>query len=84
MPWKANHPTLPINEADSQRRLQQLVKRLERDGNYEEYDSIIQEQLQSAVIEKAPGKPTGKEYYMPHKEVSRKDAEGTYKVAGGL
>ncbi len=64
------------NEAGSRRRLQQLVKRLERDGNYERYDSIIQEQLQSGVIESAPTKPTGNEY-MPHKGVVKEDAEST-------
>ena len=77
LPWKANHPELPTNEAGSRRRLQQLVKRLERDGNYEDYDSIIQEQLQSGVIERAPTEPKGKEYYIPHKGVSKKDAEST-------
>ncbi len=77
LPWKANHPALPTNEAGSRRRLQQLVKRLERDGNYERYDSIIQEQLQSGVIESAPTKPTGNEYYMPHKGVVKEDAEST-------
>ena len=77
LPWKANHPERPTNEAGSRRRLQQLVKRLERDGNYEDYDSIIQEQLQSGVIERAPAEPKGKEYYIPHKGVSKKDAEST-------
>ena len=41
LPWKVNHPTLPTNEAGSKRRLEQLVRKLERNGKYEEYDSII-------------------------------------------
>ncbi len=72
LPWKANHPALPTNEAGSRRRLQQLVKRLERDGNYERYDSIIQEHLQSGVIESAPKKPTGMNTTCHTKELLRK------------
>ena len=73
--WKGNHPTLPTNEVGSQRRLEQLIKRLQRDGNYEGYNNVIQEQLQSGVIETAPAEPKGKEYYIPHKAVSKQDAE---------
>ena len=41
LPWKANHPTLPTNEAGSKRRLEQLIRKLKRNGQYEEYDSNI-------------------------------------------
>ena len=41
LPWKANHPKLPTNEVGSQRRLTFLLRKLERQGNYEQYDSII-------------------------------------------
>ena len=54
LPWKVNHPTLPTNEAGSKRRLEQLVRKLERNGQYEEYDSIIQEQLKEGIVEPAP------------------------------
>lgn len=30
LPWKPNHPSLPSNEAGSRQRLNNLVKRLER------------------------------------------------------
>ena len=35
LPRKCNHSELPTNKTGSLRRLQQLVKKLERDDNYE-------------------------------------------------
>lgn len=60
LPWRGNHPPLPTNEAGSQRRLEQLVRKVERTSQYTEYDSIIQEQLQQGVIKAAPKKSTEK------------------------
>ena len=77
LPWKGNHPALPSNETGSKRRLEQLIRKLERNGQYQEYDNIIQEQLQQGVIEPAPETPNGKEYYIPHKGVNRENAEST-------
>ena len=77
LPWKANHPTLPTNEAGSKRRLEQLLRKLERNGQYEEYNSIIQEQIKEGVVEAAPEVATGKEFYVPHKGVTRENAEST-------
>ena len=77
LPWKRNHPPLPTNEAGSRRRLEQLIRKLQRNGNHEDYNNIIQERLQQGVIEPAPTVSSGKEYYIPHKGVSRPDAEST-------
>ena len=75
--WKPNHPDLPTIEAESKRRLDNLVKRLKRSGTYEQYDEIIQDQLKQGVIETAPPNPTKKEFYIPHKGVAKQDAEST-------
>ena len=77
LPWRGNHPPLPTNEFGSKRRLEQLVRKLERTDQYAEYDSIIQEQLQQGIIEAAPKESTKKEFYIPHKGVCRKEAEST-------
>ena len=77
LPWKGNHPALPSNETGSKKRLEQLIRKLERNGQYQEYDNIIQEQLQQGVIEPAPETPNGKEYYIPHKRVNKENAEST-------
>jgi hypothetical protein len=71
LPWKGNHPTLPTNKMGSK-------KRLENDL-YEEYNSIIEEQLLQGIVEAAPGAgvPTENEYYIPHKAVVKKEAETT-------
>lgn len=73
--WKANQTDLPTNEAGSIRRLEQLVRRLHRDGQYEEYGNILQEQLQQEIIEPVPDVVCEKEFYIPQKGVSRVDAE---------
>ncbi|CAB4003289.1 Hypothetical predicted protein, partial [Paramuricea clavata] len=44
----------------------------------QEYEKIIDDQLASGVIEKAPDEPSGERvYYMPHKPVVRQDAATT-------
>jgi hypothetical protein len=77
LPWKTNHPDLPTNETGSRRRLNNLVKRLERNGTYQRYDDIIQDQLEQKIIELAPAEVTGKEFYIPHKGIVRQSAQTT-------
>ena len=77
LPWRGNHPPLPTYEHGSKRRLEQLVRKLERNGQYSKYNEIIQEQLQQGVIELAPATEPEKAFYIPHKAVVRKQAETT-------
>ena len=77
LPWKGNHPPLPTNEIGSRRRLENLIKKVQRSGDYENYDAIIQEQLEQGVVEPAPQVANGKEFYIPHKGVTRQNAEST-------
>ena len=51
LPWKGIHPPLPTNETARRRRLEHLIKKLQQNGEYENYDAIIQEQLQEGIIE---------------------------------
>ena len=53
------------------------IKRLKREPEvFEEYDSIIKDQLRSGVIERvAELQGACKVYYLPHQAVIRKDAE---------
>ena len=75
LPLKGNHAPLPSNERGSKRRLDQLIRKLEKNGQYVEYNKIIQDQLQQGAIEIALMEPTG--YYIPHKGVTRQNAEST-------
>ncbi|XP_046863212.1 uncharacterized protein LOC124456954 [Xenia sp. Carnegie-2017] len=77
LPWKTYHPELPSYERGSLRRLNSLMKRLERSGMCEEYNAIIKEQLQKGVVEIAPTKASKREFYIPHKPVVKKAAEPT-------
>ena len=49
------------------------MKKLKRNGNYEQYNEIIRDQLEQGIIEPAPA--NGKELYIPHKGVVKQSAE---------
>ena len=74
LPWKENHPPLPTNETGSKRRLEHLIRKLQRNCQHGEYDDIILEQLQQGVIEIAPEKSSTKEFYTLHKGVTGRKA----------
>ncbi len=77
LPWKGNHPPLPMNDTGSKKRLEHLVRKLKKNELYEDYNNIIQEQLQQGIVEPAPEQPSENEFYIPHKAVVKKGAEST-------
>ena len=77
LPWKANHPPLPNHKSGSLKRLDNLVRKLEKQGTLEQYDQIIQDQLAQGIVEPAKDEAKGKEFYIPPKAVVRKSAETT-------
>ena len=72
-----NHPDLPSNKSGSLKRLDNLVKKLERTGNYEKYQEIIEDQKEEGIVETAPVVSSDQEFYIPHKAVIRESAEST-------
>ena len=77
LPWKGNHPPLSTNNAGSLKRLGSLVHRLKKTEMMDDYDAIIQNQLEEGIVEKAEMAATGTEFYIPHKAVVRENAEST-------
>ena len=77
LPWKGNHSPLPSNRNESPQRFYTLVRKFKRTGRLEEYDAIFHEQLKQGVVKRAPLEAVGKEYYMLHRVVVRKEAEST-------
>ena len=77
LPWKGGHPPLPNNNTGSLKRLASLVQRLKRNGKLEDYDAIIQQQLEEGVAEEAEEPAQAKEFYIPHKAVIRDSSETT-------
>ena len=57
LPWKGSHPPLPNNNTGSLKRLASLVQRLKRNGKLEDYDAIIQQQLEEALLKKPKSPP---------------------------
>ena len=77
LPWKGDHPPLPANKDGSLRRLANLVRKLERSNTLNDYNAVIQEQLEVGIVERAPNTVEGREFYIPHKGVVRETAEST-------
>ncbi|XP_028404021.1 uncharacterized protein LOC114526636 [Dendronephthya gigantea] len=76
LPWKGNHPSLPNNMAGSLSRLDNLIRKLEKQDSLEQY-KIIQDQLEQGIVERVDNDAKGKEFYIPHKPVIRESAETT-------
>ena len=77
MPWIEGRYPVSDNQIQSRARLNSLFRRMTPmvRGSY---NKIIEEQLAMGIIEKVPGKPTGKRvFYMPHKPVVREGAAST-------
>ena len=53
------------------------MHKLEKQGTLEQYNKIIQDQLQQGIVEPASDKVKGREFYIPHKPVILESAETT-------
>ncbi|XP_015761462.1 PREDICTED: uncharacterized protein LOC107340611 [Acropora digitifera] len=78
LPWKEHHKLLPDNYENSLARLSSQLKQLRRDPEVlREYNSIIEDQLRSGIIERVDTTEcpaVGKVHYLPHHGVVRRDA----------
>ena len=74
---KAGPPPLPYNR--SLCRLASLVKKLEKEtGHLDEYDRIVEDQLEHVIVERVTGEPQRKRVFdLPHKLLIREAAEST-------
>jgi hypothetical protein len=76
--WKQGHKPLPSNEPGSRRRLEGLVKKLQRDPELmDKYDKIIQDQLKEGIVERVNEVPAGQDFYIPHMPVVKEKSETT-------
>ena len=79
LPWKEIHPDLPENYQLWQKRLWNLVKRLQQEPSVlKEYDSIIKEQLNKGIIEVVTDNDSSKLakiHYLSHHPIIRKDKQ---------
>ncbi|XP_028415516.1 uncharacterized protein LOC114538581 [Dendronephthya gigantea] len=79
VPWIPGQCLSKSNLEPSRKRLANVCKKIDRDQKLkEDYQDIIEKQLEAGIIETAPEQPTGKRvYYMPHKPVVREEATST-------
>ena len=80
LPWKSDHPPLPVNRAVAMRRTENVVNRLRKEPHLlQKYGEIIQEQEDRGFIEKVDAEETtanSKLHYIPHHPV-KKDSTTT-------
>jgi len=77
LPWKGNCPPLSNNREGSLRSLNTLARKLRKTDLLDEYDAVIREQLEEGVVERAPVEVSGREFFLPHRAVVRRNAETT-------
>ena len=77
LPWKSPRIMLPDNLELSQRRLYNLLKRLQQSPHIlTQYDEIIRDQLRQGIVEAvdpSDAGPIGATHYLPHHAVIRED-----------
>ena len=79
LPWKIGHKDLPSNYDICYSRLQGLLRKLKKDPEtLVKYNEVIQDQLQTGIIEKVSQlERAEKVHYLPHHAVVREEAETT-------
>ena len=81
LPFKPNHDELPDNFSVSQRRLENVKKRLKASNILKDYDEILQGYEKEGIIERVPekeiSKERGKVHYLPHRAVVKENRETT-------
>jgi len=78
LPWKEDHVPVPTNKNLSVARLNSTIRKLESMGKLEDYDQIMQEQVNTGIMEPVPPHQTGEVvHYIPHQAVIREQAETT-------
>ena len=62
LPCKPDHTKLNSNQGISKARLESTTRKLKKMGRLEEYDRIIQEQLNSGTLQFVPKGATSRKY----------------------
>ena len=69
---------LPSNKEQALARLRRTTRKLEKMGKLEEYNKVMQDQIDEGILEEVPEQQTGDIiHYIPHQAVIREDAEST-------
>ena len=68
--------TFPL-KTGSLRRLDSLVRKLEKQNIIEQYEKVINDQLDEGIVEKVDKEAENRVFYLPHKAVIRESAETT-------
>ncbi|XP_018403027.1 PREDICTED: uncharacterized protein LOC108779953 [Cyphomyrmex costatus] len=75
LPWRYDHLPLADNKNDAKRRLESTTRKLQKQGLYDDYQSIFDEWLAEGIIERVPDEEIRQEgYYLPHRHVIKENS----------
>lgn len=70
LPWVDGHVPLPSNKAIAETRLSALLKKLEKENMYEDYNDVFKQWQEEKIVEKVPeDEIENVGHYLPHKPV---------------
>lgn len=75
--WIEGHPPLPNNFNAAKRRLDCLMKKLEKDGYYDTYNEVFDEWIGEGVIEIISKRDDDLGYFLPHRHVVKLNSTTT-------
>lgn len=77
LPWIENHPLLPTNFHIAIKRLDILMRKLEKEGYREEYEKVFKEWIDEGIIEEIMDDNTNEGHYLPHRHVVKHSSQTT-------
>uniref|UniRef100_A0A6P7GYP5 Uncharacterized protein LOC114343909 n=1 Tax=Diabrotica virgifera virgifera TaxID=50390 RepID=A0A6P7GYP5_DIAVI len=78
LPWLEGHPALPSNYQMAKKRLDAMLKKINKDGYLEAYGQIFKEWLDENIIEEVLEEQSNQEgHYLPHRPVIKPNSAST-------
>lgn len=78
LPWIEGHVPLPSNKALSEIRLSNLLKKLDKENLYDDYNDVLNQWVRDQIIEKVPeDEMNNSGCYLPHRPVVKETSTTT-------
>ena len=75
LPWVENHASVSRNLNIAKSRLNNTMKKLNKDSLFDEYDKVLTEWLDQGIIERVPDDELrNPAHYLPHRHVVKYDS----------
>jgi hypothetical protein len=74
LPWIEGHPPVPWNFNLAKRRLESTIRKLEGSTLRAEYEEVLEDWLQTGIIEEVPMSQRDEGHYLPHRPVVKENS----------